>query len=74
MISDNLTQKIILCCILAKRLFRNSVTVATAKVPGDQNLFQIVCYILNLTASCIKKPLEGGKFPSPEQNRFEEKR
>ena len=42
------TKTIILCHILAKTPLRNSVAMATPKIPGDQKLFEKVCYTLKL--------------------------
>ena len=50
MISDNMTQKKThyFMTLFGQRLFRNSVAMATPKVPGDQKLFARLCYILKL--------------------------
>ena len=45
-ISDNLTQKNhYFTSLLAKYLLEISVTLATPKVPGDQKLFGMMCYM-----------------------------
>ena len=46
---DDLTQKQhYLRSLFGQMLPRNSVTMATPKVSGDQNLFERVCYMLTL--------------------------
>ena len=32
--------------LLEQMPLRNSITMATAKIPGDQKVFEIVCYML----------------------------
>ena len=53
------TNIIVLRHFLTKRL--NSVAMATPKVPGDQNLFERVCYTLILKLT---------KFQLPAPNSF----
>ena len=36
----------VLCCILAKRLLEIALPMAMAKIPDDQKLFEIACYML----------------------------
>ena len=45
------TKTIILRPFIGKTPFRNSVAMATPKVPGDQKLFERVCYMLKLKES-----------------------
>ena len=33
-------------CLFGQTPLRNNITMATAKVPDDQNLFEIVCCVL----------------------------
>ena len=53
---------------------RNSTTMATAKVPDDQKLFEIVCYTLVQKGTKFQPPFRAvfkqppGQFP-PYQNR-----
>ena len=42
------TKTIILCPLFGQTPLRNSVVMATPKVPGGQKLFERVCYMLKL--------------------------
>ena len=42
------TKTIILCPFFGQTPFRNSVVMATPKVPSDQKLFERVCYMLKI--------------------------
>ena len=70
------------CVILAKTPLRNSVAMATPKIPDDQKLFERVCYTLKLKVTkfsfldvtvselYLKNQLGEGRFaPHPVQNR-----
>ena len=65
------TKTIILCPLYGQTPLRNNVVMATPKVPGDQKLFERVCYKSKSSdtvsasytrrfLSCIKKPSWGG--------------
>ena len=41
-------------------VFRNSVTMATPRVPGDQKLFERVCYMLKLKVTKFQLPTPNG--------------
>ena len=55
------TKTIILCHFFDQTPLRNSVAMASPKVPGDQKLFERVCYSLMLTVK---------KFQLPTPNSF----
>ena len=67
------TKTIILRPLFGQTPLRNSVVMATPKVPGDQKLFKGVCYILklkvtnfsfpHLTVSELHKKTAGGGSP-----------
>ena len=48
-ISDNMTQKPLspFLAFFGQMLLRNSVAMATPKIPGDQKQFERVCHMLN---------------------------
>ena len=47
-ISDNMTQKPLFYIVFCQMPLRNSVAMATPKIPGDQKLLERVCYMLKL--------------------------
>ena len=54
---------IILCPFLAffgQTPLRNSVAMATPKIPGDQYLFERVCYMLKLNVTKFQFPRPNG--------------
>ena len=76
------TKTVILRHFLAKMPLRNSVAMATPKIPDDQKLFERVCYTLKLKVTkfsfldvtvselYLKNQLGEGRFaPHPVQNR-----
>ena len=54
------TKTIILCPFFGQTLFRNSVVMAIPKVPGDQKLFERVCYMLKLKVTKFQLPTPNG--------------
>ena len=52
------TKTIVLRCFFGQLSLRNSIAMATPKVPGDQKLFERMCYTLILK---VKK----FQFPTP---------
>ena len=55
------TKTIILCRFFGQTSLRNSITMATPKVSGDQKLFERMCYTLMLKVT---------KFQLPTPNSF----
>ena len=59
-ISDNMTQKTITLRpfwrFLGQTPLRNSVAMATPKIPGDQKLFERVCYMSKLKVRTFQLP------------------
>ena len=60
-ILDNLTQKTTVLLFFGQTPLRNNITMVTIKIPDDQKLFEIVCYML------IRK---SPKFQLPTANGF----
>ena len=54
------TKTIILRPFLGQTPSRNSVAKATPKVPGDQKLFERVCYVLKLEVIKFQLPTSDG--------------
>ena len=54
------TKTIILCPFFGQMPLRNSVFMATPKVPGDQKLFGRVCYMLKLKVTKFQLPTPNG--------------
>ena len=50
------TKTIVLRPFFGQTTFRNSVAMATPKVPGDQKLFERVCYRLKLKVTKFQLP------------------
>ena len=49
-ISDNMTQiPLFYVVFFGQTPLRNSVAMAVSKIPGDQKLFERVCYMLKLS-------------------------
>ena len=63
-ISDNMTQKpsfyARFLCIFGQTPLRNSIVMATPKVPGDQKLFERVSYMLKLKVTKFQLPTPDG--------------
>ena len=63
-ISDNMTQKPLFyarfLCFFGQTPFRNSIVMATPKVPGDQKLFERVNYMLKLKLTKFQLPTPNG--------------
>ena len=55
------TKTIILCSLFGQMPLRYNVVIVTLKVPGNQNLFERVCYMLKLKVT---------KFQLPTSNSF----
>ena len=58
---DDFAQKPLFYAAFGQTPVRNSVVIATPKVPGDQKLFERVCYMLKLKVT---------KFQLPTPNSF----
>ena len=54
------TKTIILCRFFGKTPLRNSAAMATLKIPGDQKLFERVCYMLKLKVTMFQLPKPNG--------------
>ena len=54
------TKTIILRHFVGLTPLRNSVTMATPKIPGDQKLFERVCYMLKLKVAKFQLPRPNG--------------
>ena len=54
------TKIIILRPFISQTFLRNSIVMATPKVPGDQNLFKRVCYALKLKVTKFQLPTPNG--------------
>ena len=54
------TKPIILRPLFGQTPLRNSTVMATPKVPGDQKLFEKVCYILKLKVTKFQLPTPNG--------------
>ena len=54
------TKTIILRRFFGQTPFRNSVGMATSKVPVDQKLFERVCYMLKLKVTKFQLPTPNG--------------
>ena len=72
MISDNMTQNHYFSWLFVHMPLKNSIAMATPKVPGDQKLFERVCYMLKLKLTKFQLPTSNGfravfknKFPPP---------
>ena len=50
------SKAIILCLLFGQTPLRNSVVMATPKVPGDQKLFERVYYMLKLKVTKFQLP------------------
>ena len=63
-ISDNMTQKPLFYArfwrFFGQTPVRNSVVMATHKAPGDQKLFERVCYMLKLKVTKFQFPTRNG--------------
>ena len=63
-ISDNMTQKPLFyahfLCFFGKAPLRNSIVMATTKVPGDQKLIERVNYMLKLKVTKFQLPTPNG--------------
>ena len=60
-ISDNITQKpLFYVILLAKRLLEIVLPWATPKIPGDQKLFEKMCYMLKLKVTKFQLPRLNG--------------
>ena len=63
-ISDNMTQKPLFYThfwrFFGQTPLRNSVVMATPKVPGNQELFERVCYMLKLKVTKFQLPTPNG--------------
>ena len=76
---DNMTQEPLFYVLFSQMPLRNSIAIATTKVPGDQKLFERVCYMLKLKVTKFQLPTHNGfrvvldkradKPPPPVQNR-----
>ena len=51
---------IILHSLLVQTPLRNSIVMATPKVPGDQKLFERICYLLKLEVTKFQLPTPNG--------------
>ena len=77
-ISDNITQNNHFTSLFGQMPLRDSIVMATPKVPGDQKLLERVCYTLKLKVTSFiflhltaKKQQGGGaNLPPPVQNRI----
>ena len=54
------TKPIILCLLFGQTPLINSVVMATPEVPGDQKLFERVCYMLKLKVTKFRLPTSNG--------------
>ena len=54
------TKTIILCLFFGQTPLRNSVVMETPEVPGDQKLFERVCYMLKLKVTKFQLPTPNG--------------
>ena len=54
------TKTISLRLLFDQTLLRNSIVMATPKVPGDQKLFERVCYMLKLKVTKVQLPTPNG--------------
>ena len=54
------TKTIILCRFFGQMPLRDSVAMATPKIPGDQKLFERVCYMLKLKVTKFQLPRPNG--------------
>ena len=54
------TKTTILCPLFGQTPLRNSVVMATPKLPGDQKLFERVCYMLKLKLTKFQLPTPNG--------------
>ena len=63
-ISDNVTQKPLFCTrfwrFFGQAPLRNSVVMATPKVPGNQKLLERACYMLKLKVTKFQLPTPNG--------------
>ena len=58
---DNITQKpLFYAHFFGQTPFRNSIAMATSKVPGDQKLFERVCCMLKLKVTKFQLPTPNG--------------
>ena len=54
------TKTVILCPLFGQMPLRNSIVMATPKVPSDQKLFERVCYMLKLKVTKFQLPTPNG--------------
>ena len=54
------TKAIILCPLVGETPLRYSIVIATPKAPGDQKLFERVCYVLKLKVTKFQLPTPNG--------------
>ena len=54
------TKTVILCRFFVQTPLRNNAAMATPKTPGDQKLFESVCYMLKLKVTKFQLPRPNG--------------
>ena len=59
-ISDNMTQNHYFTSFFGQTPLGNSVSMATPKIPGDQKLFEKVCYMSKLKVTKFQLPRPNG--------------
>ena len=60
MISDNMAQNHYVTSLFNQTSLGNSVAMATPTVPGDQKLFERVCYMLKIKVTKFQLPTPNG--------------